>query len=105
MNFGFSEEQELLRSEVRKFLDEQCPMQEVRRLRETPEGYAPELWKQLGELGWLGLVIPEAHGGAGLEWIDLIILLEETGRGLFPSPLIANTLAAAAILDVGNEAQ
>ena len=105
MNFGFTEEQELLRREVRKLLDEQCPMAEVRRLRETREGYSPELWKQLAELGWLGLVIPEAHGGAELEWIDLVVLLEETGRSLFPSPLISNTLAAAAILDTGSEAQ
>ena len=105
MNFGLTEEQELLRREVRKFLDEQCPMTEVRRTMETPEGYSPELWKQLGELGWLGLVIPERYGGAGGDWIDLVVLLEETGRSLFPSPLISTTLAAAAILEAGSEAQ
>ncbi len=105
MNFGFSEEQELLRSEVRKLLDEQCPMAEVRRIIATPEGYSPELWKQLGELGWLGLVIPEAYGGAGLGWLDLVVLLEETGRTLFPSPLVSNTLAACALLESGSEEQ
>ena len=105
MNFGFSEEQDLLRHEVRKFLDEQCPLTEVRRIAETPEGYSPELWKQLGELGWLGLTIPEKYGGAGLGWIDLVVLLEETGRSLFPSPLISTTLAAAALLEAGSEAQ
>ncbi len=62
MNFGFSEEQELLRHEVRKLLDEQCPMKEVRRLGETPEAYSPALWKQLGELGWLGLQV-SYHAG------------------------------------------
>ena len=67
MNFGFSEEQELLRHEVRKLLDEQCPMLEVRRLSETPEGYSPTLWKQLAELGWLGLTVPEEYGGVGLQ--------------------------------------
>lgn len=105
MNFGLTEEQELLRREVRKFLDEQCPMTEVRRIMEMPEGYSPELWKQLGELGWLGLVIPERYGGAGGDWIDLVVLLEETGRSLFPSPLISTTLAASAILEAGSEAQ
>jgi alkylation response protein AidB-like acyl-CoA dehydrogenase len=105
MNFGFSEEQDLLRSEARKFLDAQAPMGEVRRVMATPAGYAPDVWKQLGELGWIGLPIPEAYGGAGLSWIDLVVLLEETGRSLFPSPLISTTLAASALLDAGSEEQ
>ena len=105
MDFGFSEEQELLRSEVRKLLDEACPLSQVRALRETPEGHSPEVWKQLGELGWLGLIVPEAHGGAGLGWLDLIVLLEETGRSLFPGPLVSNTLAAATLADAGDEGQ
>ena len=105
MNFGLTEEQDLLRQEVRKFLDEQCPIPEVRRIVETPSGHSSELWKQLGELGWLGLVIPERYGGAGGDWIDLVVLLEETGRTLLPSPLVSNTLAATGILEAGSEAQ
>ncbi len=57
MNFGFTEEQELLRQQVRKFLEEQCPMEEVRRIAETADGYATELWKQLGELGCDGCIV------------------------------------------------
>lgn len=106
MNFGFTDEQELLRSEVRKFLDERCPLEEVRRITEAKgPGYSPELWKEIAELGWTGLVIPEEHGGAGLGWVDWVVLLEETGRSLFPSPLLSNTLAAAAIRAGGNPAQ
>ena len=105
MNFGFSPEQELLRSEARKLLDEQCPMVEVRRLSESPLAYSSALWKQLAELGWLGLTVPEEYGGAELQWIDMAVLLEETGRSLFPSPLLSCTLAAAAILDSGSEEQ
>lgn len=105
MNFGFSEEQELLRQEVRKFLDANAPMEVVRRLAETPEGFSRELWQQMSALGWVGLVIPEAHGGAGLGMVDLVVVLEETGRTLFPSPLLATTLAAAAIRDAGSDAQ
>ncbi len=105
MNFGFTEEQELLRDEVRKFLDEQCPMDRVRELMKTGDGYSPELWKQMAELGWLGLTIPEEYGGAGLSWVDLVVLLEETGRTLYPSPFISTMLAAAAILDSGDDAQ
>ncbi len=105
MNFGFTEEQELLRREVRKFLDEQCPIDEVRRIAETPDGYASEQWKQLGGLGRLGLAIPERYGGAGLGWEELVVLLEETGRTLFPAPLISSVLAASAILESGDDTQ
>ena len=105
MNFGFSEEQDLLRAEVRKLLDARCPIEKVRALMENEPGYSVELWSELAELGWLGLTIPEAHGGAGLGWIDFIVLLEETGRSLFPSPLVSTTLAAAAILVEGSDEQ
>ena len=105
MNFGFTEEQDLLRQEVRKFLDAASPIEEVRRIAATTEGFSRELWKQLAELGWLGLTVPEGHGGAGLGWVDLTVVLEEMGRSLFPSPFLASTLAAAAIRTAGSEAQ
>jgi len=105
VNFAFSEEQEFLRSEVRKLLDAQCSMKRVRELADTPEGYSPELWHQLGELGWVGLAIPEAHGGGGLGWEELVILLEETGRSLFPSPLVSTLLCAETITRLGSDAQ
>ena len=99
------EEQELLRSEARKFLDERCPVEEVRRISEADPGHSPELWKEIAGLGWTGLTIPEAHGGTGLGWVDLVVLLEELGRGLFPSPLLSTTLAAAAIRGAGTPEQ
>jgi alkylation response protein AidB-like acyl-CoA dehydrogenase len=107
MDFGFTEEQELLRSEVRKYLDEKCPLGQVRAISEAEggAGFSPELWKEIAELGWLGLCVPEAHGGAGLSQVDLVVLLEETGRSLFPSPLLATTLAVAALREAGSEAQ
>jgi alkylation response protein AidB-like acyl-CoA dehydrogenase len=105
MNFGFTEEQELLRAEVRKFLDQNCPLEEVRKLSETPAGFSPDLWRRMAELGWVGLTLPEAHGGVGLGWEDLVVVLEETGRTLFPSPLIASVLAANAIARHGDAAQ
>jgi alkylation response protein AidB-like acyl-CoA dehydrogenase len=107
MNFGFSEEQELLRSEVRKFLDANAPLEEVRKISEDANGpgFSREVWKQIAELGWTGLIIPEEHGGVGLGWADLLVVLEETGRSLFPSPLVATTLAAEAIRQSGSEAQ
>lgn len=94
MNLGFSDEQNHLRQEVRKFLDEQCPLDEVRRIVATPHGYSADQWKTLAELGWLGLCLPEESGGSGLNFEDLVVVLEETGRSLYPSPFLSSTLAA-----------
>lgn len=105
MDFAFSEDQELLRQEVRKFLEGRSPLPEVRKAMETPDGYSKEIWKQLGELGFLGLIIPSEYGGADLGWVDLVVLLEETGRLLLPAPLISNTLASVTILDEGSTRQ
>jgi len=107
MNFGFTDEQELLREAVRKLLDESCPLEQVRKITESPggRGFSADLWQRIAELGWLGLTIPEAQGGAGLGWVDLVVVLEETGRSLFPSPLISTTLAAHAIRRFGSARQ
>ena len=105
MNFGFTEEQELLRAEVRKFLDQNCPLEEVRKLCETPEGFSRSLWERMAELGWVGLTISEEGGGVGLGWVDLVVVLEEVGRSLFPSPLLSTVLAAKAVDLNGTEAQ
>ncbi len=107
MNFGFTEEQDLLRSEVRKFLDENCPLETVRKITEDPNGggFSRDLWQHIADLGWLGLTLPELHGGAGLGFVDLVVVLEETGRSLFPSPLVSHTLAAHAIRRFGSAKQ
>jgi alkylation response protein AidB-like acyl-CoA dehydrogenase len=105
MNFGFTEEQELLREQVRRVLNERSPMSEVRKAMKSRTGYSATLWKQLAELGWPGLVISEQYGGSGLGWVDLVVLLEESGRALLPSPLLSNTLAALAIERFGTDAQ
>ena len=105
MNFGFTEEQQIFRSEVRKFLDANASLEEVRRLMESPEGYSPKLWEEMARLGWLGLLVPEALGGAELGWVDLAVLLEECGRTLFPSPLLGSTLAVLALTENGTPQQ
>ena len=105
MNFGFTEEQELLRAEVRKFLDQNAPLERVREITEAGENTAPDLWARMAELGWVGLTIPEEHGGVGLDLETLIVVLEETGRSLFPSPLVSTVLASKAIERFGNAEQ
>ena len=69
MNFGFTEEQELLRAEVRKFLDQNAPLDEVRKIVATPEGFDRSLWARMAELGWVGLTVPEEYGGVGLDFV------------------------------------
>src|SRR5206468_4492184 len=106
MNFGFSEEQELLRSTARKFFENECPSEMVRRLMDTPEGMAPALWTKLAEQGWTGLILPEAYDGMGLGLVDLVVLLEEMGRTVVPGPYFSTVLLGGlAILEAGSEAQ
>src|SRR6266542_3298738 len=92
MNFGFNEEQELLRSTARKFIENECPSTVVRTLMDTPEGMTPELWGQLAEQGWLGLIYPEAYDGMGLRLVDLVVLMEEMGRAVVPGPYFSTVL-------------
>jgi alkylation response protein AidB-like acyl-CoA dehydrogenase len=106
MDFGFSEQQEILRSSARQFLERECPLEVVRRLSEEDQGGVPALWPQLAELGWLGLVLPEAYGGSGLGFVDFTILMEEMGRVLLPAPFFASVaLGALTVLEAGGEAQ
>ena len=106
MNFGFNEEQELLRSTARKFFDNECSSETVRKLMESPEGMTPDLWKKLAEQGWLGLIVPDEHGGMGLGIVDLVVLMEEMGRAVVPGPFFSTVLLGGlAILEAGTEAQ
>ena len=105
MNFGFSEEQGYLRDAVRKFVDDRCPMPEVRRLMRTRDAHSPELWRAMAEQGSLGLLVPEEYGGAALSWVDFVVLLEETGRTLVPSPLVSTELAVMAVREAGSRGQ
>ena len=107
MNFGFTEEQELLRAEVRKFLDQNASLERVREIVEADDnpGTDPALWARMAELGWVGLNMPEEHGGVGLDLETLLVVLEETGRSLFPSPLISTVIAAKAIERYGSAEQ
>ena len=106
MNFGFNDEQELLRSTARKFFENECASETVRKLMDGPEGMTPDLWKKLAEQGWLGLIVPDEWGGMGLGIVDLVVLMEEMGRAVVPGPFFSTVLLGGlAILDAGSEAQ
>ena len=106
MNFGFNEEQELLRNTARKFFENECPSDTVRKLMETPDGISAELWKKLAEQGWLGLIFPEPYDGMALGLVDLVVLMEEMGRAVAPGPYFSTVLLGGlAILEAGSDAQ
>lgn len=106
MDFGFSEEQELLRQSAVDFLTKECPSTYVRQMMEDERGYSDELWKKMAELGWMGLMYPEEFGGAGLSVVDLVVILEEMGRVAMPGPFFSTVcLGGLAILEAGNQEQ
>ena len=105
MDFGFSEEQEMLRSSARDFLAKEAPMTYVRKMMEDEVGFTGELWKKMADLGWMGLILPEQYGGSGLDFVDLIVVLEEMGRVVLPGPFFSTVvLGGVALLEGGSDA-
>jgi len=105
MDLRLTETQEILKKMARDFLTTECPKTLVRKLEQSEEGYSPEVWKKMAELGWMGLIIPEEYGGMGYTFQDLVVLLEEIGRNILPGPLIATITSTFAILEAGTEEQ
>src|SRR6185369_9528124 len=85
-----TEEQEILAHTARELVNGRSPLRRVRELREDATGFSRELWTAMAELGWLGIVVPEEYGGAGLGWTELAIVMEEVGRGLLPEPMVGS---------------
>ncbi|MEC7399504.1 MAG: acyl-CoA dehydrogenase family protein [Pseudomonadota bacterium] len=102
-----NEEQEMLRDMARDWATEKSPVTEFRKVRRdgAPEAYDPVAYATMAEMGWTGVIIPEEHGGSDFGWLSLGLVVEELGKTLTASPLIASTLAASAILLGGSEEQ
>src|SRR5262249_49624234 len=106
MNFDFSDDQKLLKEQVRKFLTDKCPMKVVRRGLDGNETHADEVWKGLVELGVPATGIPEAYGGLGLSPLELCVIAEEIGRAAAPVPFDTSVvLATEALKLAGSEVQ
>ena len=106
VNFDFSADQKALREQARKFLGEHASSSRVRRVLDGAAPYDAELWRGMGEMGWMGTAIPDAHGGAGFGYLELCVLAEELGRSLAPTPFSSTIyLAAEALLLAGSDAQ
>lgn len=104
MALTFTEEQEELRTTLRRFLADKAPSAAVRRAMDSDEGHDPGLWRQMADqLGLHGVALPEAYGGFGGGPVELGIVLEETGRVLLPSPYFATVALAGQALDASHD--
>ena len=106
MDFGLNETQELIRASASDFLSDRSPSDFVRAMATDERGYTEEFWREIGELGWLGLVVPESHGGSGMDMSDMAVLLAEWGAALAPGPLVESAVVSASAIDhFGSDAQ
>jgi alkylation response protein AidB-like acyl-CoA dehydrogenase len=106
MNLSFTEEQEILRKFARDFLANKFPKKVLKEVEGSKLGYSLEIWKEMAELGWMGLPFPEKYGGTEMTFLDLAVLLEEMGKACMPGPYFSTVvLGGFPILDVGTEAQ
>ncbi|MGB0060715.1 acyl-CoA dehydrogenase family protein [Candidatus Binatus sp.] len=105
MDFGFSEEQEMLRDAAKRFLADNCPTKFVRQQMADATAHDAGFWKKLVELGWPGLLIPEEYGGQGGSFLDMTVIVEEAGKALVPGPLFTSALLAAPLLIEGGSDQ
>ena len=98
MDFGYSSEQDLLRKSFADFLAKECTFDSVKEWFNDPKGYAPAVWKKMADLGWMELVCEAFENKDGDNFLDAMILFEEVGRALLPSPLFASAVMAGFIL-------
>jgi alkylation response protein AidB-like acyl-CoA dehydrogenase len=105
VDFGLSEEQQLLQESVGQFLSKENDATRLRARFDSEEPVDPALWRGMAELGLAGLAIPEVHGGAGLALLDAALVAETLGRSAAPGPFLGHTLASLAITLAGSDEQ
>lgn len=105
MDFALTEEQALLRQTAGRWFRAHCDKAVIRRLEAEEDGFSVGLWRGLADLGWLGLLAPEAHGGSGLSLLEAALVMEESGKAAFDSPLANTLLVVMAVAEFGSPAQ
>ena len=106
MDLDLSEDQKMLRTSARDFLEKECPKQFVRDMEQDEKGYSPDLWVKIVNLGWHGLPFPESYDGGGGSFLDLVVLLEEMGRACLPGPFLSSVvLGGLTLLAAGTDEQ
>ncbi|MCH8109581.1 MAG: acyl-CoA/acyl-ACP dehydrogenase, partial [Chloroflexi bacterium] len=105
MDTLLNEEERMVKTSAREFLEVECPPSLVRDMEVDEKGYSPDMWRKVVNLGWLGLALPEQYGGQGLPLTYLGIIMEEIGRYLAPLPIHSTMVAALTIAKDGTEEQ
>jgi alkylation response protein AidB-like acyl-CoA dehydrogenase len=105
VHFAFTPEQEALRTEARRWLEEHYPPERVAELADSDAGWDPASWAEIAELGWLGVSVAEEEGGAGLGFLEEAVLLEELGRALYPGPYFSTVVLALPALGPDDRAK
>ncbi|HEV7616376.1 MAG TPA: acyl-CoA dehydrogenase family protein [Solirubrobacterales bacterium] len=103
MYFDLTDEQQAIKATAHDFLASRFKSARMREIAASDDGFDPDGWKQMAELGWTGLALPEEWGGQGLGIVDLAVLFEEMGYALAPSPLLSNTVAGLALSLCGSD--
>ena len=106
MNYDLNEDQNIIKETARKFLTKACPAEFVRRMAEDSQGYTDEIWREMAELGWMGLMVPEEYDGFGGNLLDLTVLLSEMGYSALPGPFFSTVvLGGLTLVEAGTEQQ
>ena len=106
MDFGLSDDQEMLRDSARDFLTRECPPSMVRQIVETPSGVSEALERKIADMGWTGMLVPESYAGLGLGALDTAVLLAEFGRAAVPGVFFfSSVLATQALVRAGDRKQ
>ena len=104
MNLDFSTEQKMIRDEAINFLKKECSYDRVKELEESEPGYDPKMWKKMADLGWMGLMFPEAYGGDGGQFLDIALIMEALGAMVVPSPFFSTVIQCGLIvMEAGSE--
>jgi alkylation response protein AidB-like acyl-CoA dehydrogenase len=105
MNFEFTDDQQAIKRTARDFLAARYKLERVRELAGDERGFSDPEWDAIAELGWPGVIVSEEHGGLGLGVVELVVIAEELGYALAPTPLLPSTWAALLIEAAGSEDQ
>ena len=105
MGLVITEEQQLLKESAKDYLKENASIALLRKLRDENDAnrFSPSVWNSMAEMGWAGLIIPEAFGGMGFEYVGMGQLLEEAGRNLTSSPLLSSALISASLINLSGD--